>query len=177
MVAAAVVLAPQMAAATTQPLFPAHNVFTSPSSNFVFGTTTLGLLCKAGDVTSIVSPNNPSGVIVDNVLTDNGLDLCGLGNPQLPAIGPIPSVGPSCFSKVINTTPGRPANQAYKGIGMIILGVAGNPGSLTPVGASGHTFRLQDFGVVGANNRLVLQTDCLVRGSGPGGGGVGGGPP
>jgi hypothetical protein len=154
MTAAAVVLAPQMAAANNLVLFPAHNVFASPSSNFVFGTANILLVCKAGDVTSIVSPGNPSGVIVDNILTDNGQNLCGSGNPQLPPIGPT-AAGPSCFSKVINSTPGTPANRAYKGIGMIIVPI--------PSGTSLHTFKLQDFGTVGANNRLVLQTDCRAR--------------
>lgn len=150
------VLLPHLATAATVQLFSAHNVFASSSSTAVFGTTAIILICSADDVTSIVSPGSPSGVIVDNILTDNGQNLCGFGNPQLPPVQSPPGQ-PNCFSKVINIIPGTPANQAYKGIGMIVL-----PSSLT-TGTHLHVFRLEDSGVVGANNRLVLQTDCRVR--------------
>lgn len=159
---AATALTPRAAVAQTVPLFPAHNVFTSSPATAVFGTRLVLLRCRKGDTASIESPGGNGGVIVDNFLTDNGVNLClGKGGPSN-----------SCFSQAINPTPGTPANAAYKGVGSIPLIV-------TP-GVTAHTFRLQDAGVVGANNRLVLRTSCKTRilrprRGGSGGGGSGGG--
>ena len=102
-----------------------------------------------------MSEKNATGVIVDNFLTDtvdssSPVNLCTRGNPQLP------SRDGSCFSSAPNTTLGRPANTAYQGVGMIIVP--------NVVGTHRHTFRITDVGVVGANNKLLLQTECRVTG-------------
>ncbi len=135
-------LAPR--AADAQLLFRARDVFTSAPGTVAYATRTVLFRCRPGDIAAIVSPRNPSGVIVDNFLTYDGANLCS-GRPG--------SVDNSCFSRNFSVVPGTPANTAYQGVGSL---------SFTPT-TGVHTFRLVDAGVVGANNRLVLRTTCRVR--------------
>ena len=139
LVAGAGTLAPR--AAEAQQLFPARNVFTSAPGTVAYATRTVRFRCRPGDVAAIVSPGNPSGVIVDNFLTYDGNNLCPGGG------------GNSCFSQNFSVVPGTPANTAYQGVGSV---------SFTPT-TGFHTFRLVDAGVIGANNRLVLRTSCRVK--------------
>jgi hypothetical protein len=164
-VALCAALAPHVAAAaTTVTLFPAHNTFNGQAGTF--DTKSVVMFCRFNDLTIIDSPGNPTGLIVDNFLTEtakrfNGTTVLGTQNLCLNGNGAAPQ-GNSCFSSANQSafTPGTPANSAYQGIGTVT--------APTVPGLALYTFQLVNAPGAGTNpqasNALRLRTSCRVLG-------------
>jgi hypothetical protein len=159
-------------------LFPAQDFFATfqpddfdslcrfdlcPNGESKLGLKTLTLTCEAGDTAKITtdnvsneSPFDGTGVIVDNEMFVNNINVCDLGD----SLGiESPSGNFNCFTSTSSGV-GIPVQQTFDGIGEIVLSVGNGIGDIIPLGASTLAVELKDFGDRAGNTNLILETTC-----------------
>jgi hypothetical protein len=130
-------------------LFEERPVTISPSAGVAFDQVLLQLGCSGRASAVIAStPDGLGGLVVDNVLTVNGANVC---------TGPLAHGEPACFEGFSGAL-GDPPLAAY--------------GPIAPVDIRGWlpsgkkqvvTFQLRDGGMLFANSDLWLVTNCVIH--------------
>jgi len=131
---------------------------------WVFEEKAINLTCALGDTATLSAVGDPNdegtGVIVDNLMQVNGVNVCGLGDGAAPLESPAGSF--NCFN-IGGVTPDIPVQDKFTGIGTITLLVGNGPDDIIPLGSSTVTFSLHDWGRVYGNSRIVLETTCQIE--------------
>jgi hypothetical protein len=130
------------------------------------GAMYVSLDCRESPVQAIVSnkPNGTGGIVVDNFIAVNGVNVCRGGRVDK---GPSGTTWKSCFIGYYGPTP-VPAFRAAGGDDPIDAFEFYTPvppidiSSLIAPGRQVVTFALKDAGVIAANSDLYLSTNCRV---------------
>jgi len=131
---------------------------------WVFEEKAVNLTCAVGDTATLSAVGDPNdegtGVIVDNLMQVNGVNVCDLGDGAAPLESPAGSF--NCFNSGGVTTD-IPVQDKFTGIGTIALPVGNGPDDIIPLGSSTVNFSLHDWGRVYGNSRIVLETTCQIE--------------